>query len=113
MYRAELPICADVQTNHIKDHCRQRTAFVAEFATPQTPTIISVMSCQSAWNNSAPTGRIFVKYPIHKTLMLIPYDQLSIQTFQHNGNLITEQDTGEQNPLFQLAMDTMLTPETT
>jgi hypothetical protein len=40
--------------------------------------------------------------------MLIPYEKLFIQTFNHNGNLITEQGTGEQNPLFQLAIDTML-----
>ena len=46
--------------------------------------------------------------PIHKTSMLIPYEQLLIQTFHHNGNLITEQGTGEQNPLFQLSIDTML-----
>jgi len=45
--------------------------------------------------------------------MLIPYEQLVIQTFHHNGNLITEQGTGKQNPLFQLAIDTMLTSTTT
>jgi hypothetical protein len=33
----------------------------------------------------------------HKTSMLIPYEQQFIQTFHHNGNLITEQGTGEQN----------------
>jgi len=51
--------------------------------------------------------------PIHKMSMLIPYEQLFFQTFHHNGNLITEQGTGEQNPLFQLAIDTMLTSATT
>ena len=45
----------------------------------------------------------------HKTSMLIHYVQLFIQTFHHNGKLITEQGTGEQNPLFQLIIDTMLT----
>jgi len=45
--------------------------------------------------------------------MLIPYEQLFIQTFHHNGNLITEQGTGEQTPLFQLAINTMLTSATT
>jgi hypothetical protein len=45
--------------------------------------------------------------------MLTPYEQLFIQTFHHNGNLITEQGTGEQNPLFQLAIDIMLTSATT
>ena len=35
--------------------------------------------------------------------------QLFIQTFHYIGNLIMEQGTGEQNPIFQLAMDTVLT----
>jgi hypothetical protein len=42
--------------------------------------------------------------PINEMSMLTPYEQLFIQTFHYNGNLITEQGTGEQNPLFQLAM---------
>jgi len=51
--------------------------------------------------------------PIHKTSLLIPYEQLFIETFHHNGNLITEQSRGEKNPLFQLAINTMLTSATT
>ena len=47
--------------------------------------------------------------PIHKMSMLTPYEQLFIRTFHHNGNLIMKQGTGEQTPLFQLAMDTVLT----
>jgi len=31
--------------------------------------------------------------------------------FHHNGNLITEQGTGEQTPLFQLAVDAVLTSQ--
>jgi len=34
---------------------------------------------------------------------------LFIQTYQYNGPLITEQNRGEQNPLFQLSIDTGLT----
>jgi len=49
--------------------------------------------------------------PIHKTSVLIPYEQLFIETFQCNGNLITEQNRGEQNPLFQLAINTGLTSQ--
>ena len=50
---------------------------------------------------------------ILKTSMLILNEKLFIQTFNHNGNLITEQGTGEQNPLYQLAIDTTLTSATT
>jgi hypothetical protein len=49
--------------------------------------------------------------PIHKMSMLTPYEQLFIHNFHYNGNLITEQGTDEQNPLFQLAMDTVLTSQ--
>jgi hypothetical protein len=41
--------------------------------------------------------------PIHKTSMLTPYEQLFIQTFHHNENLITEQGTGEQKPLISVS----------
>jgi hypothetical protein len=44
--------------------------------------------------------------------MLISYEQIFIQTFHHKGNLITEQGKDEQNPLLQLAINTMLTSTT-
>jgi len=49
--------------------------------------------------------------PIKKMSILTPYEQLFIQTFHYNENPITEKGTGEQNPLFQLAMDTVLTSQ--
>jgi hypothetical protein len=59
------------------------------------------------------TDNMSLLKPKHKTSLLISYEQLFIQTFHHNGNLFSEQGTGEQNPLFQLAIDTMLTSATT
>jgi hypothetical protein len=44
--------------------------------------------------------------PINKKSMLIPYEQLFIQSHHQHGQLITEQNPGEQNPLFQLVIDT-------
>jgi len=49
--------------------------------------------------------------PIHKTSLLIPYEQIFIQAYQYNGTLITEQNRGDQSPLFQLAIDTVLTSQ--
>ena len=40
--------------------------------------------------------------------MLIPYEQLLIQTFHHNVTLVPEQSHGEHKPLFQLTIDTDL-----
>ena len=54
------------------------------------------------------TDTMTLHKPMHKMSVLTPYEQLFIQAFLYNGNLIMEQGTGEQNPLFQLAMDTVL-----
>jgi len=43
--------------------------------------------------------------PIHKSSMLIPYEQLLIQTFHQNGTTIPEQNCSEQNALFLLATE--------
>jgi len=40
--------------------------------------------------------------PLHEVTKLIPYEQLFIQTFHHNGDLIDEQSATEHNPLFHL-----------
>ena len=57
------------------------------------------------------TDTVTLLKPIHKTSLLIPYEQPFIQTYQYNGTLITEQNRGGQNPLFQLAIDTGLTSQ--
>ena len=44
------------------------------------------------------TATMSLSKPIHKTSVLIPYEQLFIQIFHHNGNLIAEQGTGAQTP---------------
>jgi hypothetical protein len=61
--------------------------------------------------NTALLDTMTLLKPKHKISMLIPYEQLFIQTFHYNGNLNTEQGTGEQTPLFQLDMDTVLTSQ--
>jgi len=45
---------------------------------------------------------------INKTSLLLPYEQLYIQTHQHHKQLISEQSTGEHNPIYQLIHDTFL-----
>jgi hypothetical protein len=49
----------------------------------------------------------------HKTSMLIPYEQLFIQTYYQNRHLITEQNIGEPSPLFQLIINSAPTSATT
>jgi len=66
-------------------------------------------SCKTYMNMVPFKDTMSLLKPIHKTSMLIPYEQLLIQTFHHNRNLILEQNCAEQNPLFLLATDYSLT----
>jgi hypothetical protein len=49
--------------------------------------------------------------PTHNVAVLIPYEQLFIQAFKQNGNLIPEQYSDEPNPLFQLVIYADLTSQ--
>jgi len=45
----------------------------------------------------------------NKTSMVLPYEQLCIRRHQHHKQLISEQTTGEHNPIYQLIDDTFHT----
>jgi len=49
----------------------------------------------------------------HKTSTLIFYEQLFIHNYYHNGQLITEQNAGEPNPVFQLFINPLKTDQYT
>ena len=52
-------------TKRVNTLCGNTKSFLDAFAKLRKATIGSVMSvCPSAWNNSAPTGRIFMKFDI-------------------------------------------------
>jgi hypothetical protein len=46
---------------------------------------------------------------INKTKLLIPYEQLHIQSHHHHKQLIPEQNSGEYNPMYQLVYDQQVT----
>ena len=46
---------------------------------------------------------------MNKTSLLLPYEQLYIQTFHQHKQLISEQHIGEQNPVHQLIHNTFNT----
>ena len=45
---------------------------------------------------------------ITKTLLLIPYEQFYVQSHYYHKELIPEQNTGENNPMYQLTFDPIL-----
>ena len=59
--------------------CRVRPLFLGAFAKSQNATISFVVSVRlSAWNNSAPTGRILIKFGIRDF-----FENLSIKVKAH------------------------------
>jgi len=46
---------------------------------------------------------------VNKTLLLLPYEKLYIQTYPQHKQLISEQYTGEHNPIYQLIHNTFST----
>ena len=59
------------------------------------------------------TGRSQVLVGTGHTSMLIPYELFPIQSHNQHGQLISEQNPGELNPLVQLGLNTIQTHVTT
>jgi len=74
---------------------------------PQSPYALHILQNIHEYGSLKDTMSLLK--PMHKTSMLIPYEQLLIQTFHHKGKLIPEQNCSEQTPLFHLATDYNLT----
>ena len=69
LYREIIAVCSQIHTKHINTLCGQNVEFSCAFEKLQEATIsVVVPVCLSirlsAWNNSAPTGRIFMKFDI-------------------------------------------------
>ena len=48
-----------------------------------------------------PSGLLFLKQ-INTPNLLLPYEQIYIQSFHHNNELVPEQHPNEHNPMFGL-----------
>ena len=51
--------------------------------------------------------------PTNHTSMLIPYESFFIQSHHQHGQLISEQNPGEPNPIIQLGIETTRSHVTT
>ena len=64
LYREIIAVCSEIHTKHINTLCGQNVEILDAFAKLLKATISFVMSvCLPEWN-SAPTGRIFMKFDI-------------------------------------------------
>jgi hypothetical protein len=75
---------------------------------PQSAYALHILQNAHEYGNITDTMALLK--PIQKTSMLLPYEQFYIQLYHHEDILISEQGTGEQNPLFKLAFRTTSHP---
>jgi hypothetical protein len=60
-----IAVCSEIHTKHINTLCGQNVEFLGVFAKLRKSTVCFVMSVRpSAWNNLAPTARIWMKLDI-------------------------------------------------
>ena len=66
LYREIIAVCSQIHTKHINTLCGQNVEFLGALAKSRKQLTISFVMyvCLSAWNNSPPTGRIFMKFCI-------------------------------------------------
>ena len=80
-------------SGHLTQSYRERIRYIRN-NDPQSAYAQHILRNQHEYGTITDTMTLLK--PIHKTSVLIPCEQLFIQTFHHNGNPITEQSRGEQ-----------------
>ena len=93
------------QTNrNLSPRFREHNRYIKNNDPPQSAYAQHILQNIHEYGTLADTMTLLK--PLHDTAKLILYEQLFIQAFHHNGDLIDEQSTTEHNPLFQLTIST-------
>jgi predicted alpha/beta-fold hydrolase len=61
---------------------------------------LHMLNCRHEYGNISDTVTLLKQ--INKPSLLLPYEQMYIQIFHHNNELIPEQRPNEHNPMFEL-----------
>jgi hypothetical protein len=81
LYREIIAVCSEIHTKHINTLCGQNAEFLGAFTELLKATVSVVTSLSlPARNNSAPTGRTFMKFDIR-----VFFENLS-RKFKFNKN---------------------------
>jgi len=67
---------------------------------PRLAYALHILNCRLEYSSISDTMTL-LKHT-NKLSLLLPYEQMYIQLFHHNNQLIPEQRPNEQNPMFQL-----------
>jgi hypothetical protein len=87
LYREIMAVCSEIRTKHINTLCGQNVGlFLAAFAKLRRATLSFVMSVHpSAWNNSVPAGRIFIKF--HMSIFRKSVEKIQVSLISDKNNV--------------------------
>ena len=66
---------------------------------PPSAYALHILNCRHEYGNTNDTMTLLKQ--INRPSFLLPYEQMYIQIFHHNNELIPEQCPNEQNPMFE------------
>jgi len=67
---------------------------------PRSSYSLRVLNCRHEYGNINDTMALLKQ--VNKPSLLLPYEQMLIQSLRHSNELINEQQANEHNPMFEL-----------
>jgi len=67
---------------------------------PRSAYALHILNCRHVYDNIVDTTTVLKQ--LNTPTLLLPYEQMYIQSFHHNNELIPEQHLNEHNPMFDL-----------
>ena len=78
---------------------------------PRSSYALHILNCRHEYGNINDSMTLLKR--INKPVLLLPYEQMYIQSFYHNNELIPEQHLNKHNPMFEFLQRKHLTSQPT
>jgi len=86
-------------SRNLKTRFREHTRYIKN-NDPRSPYALHILNCRHEYGNFDETMNLFKQ--VNTPTLLLPYEQMYIQLFPHNNELIPEQHLNEHNSMFDL-----------
>ena len=96
MFRAQVLIVS----RNLKSRFRGHIGTYIKNNDPRSAYALHILNCRHEYSNI--NGTMTLLKQINTPTLLLPYEQMYIQSFHHNIELIPEQHPNEHNPMFDL-----------
>jgi hypothetical protein len=94
-------LTSDRLTENLKTRFREHIRYIKN--DPQSAYAAHILENRHQFGNIADT--VTLLHPVNNATLLLPYEQLYIQSHHQKGKLIPEQHNPDPNPILQLACD--------